>query len=224
MTDVAPVNSVPVMMTVVPPASGPFAGEMPVTVGEPGALYVNSSAGESALVPAGVSTVTSTVPAVPAGETAVIWESESTEKLAAPSEPNMTDVAPVNSVPVMMTVVPPASGPFAGEMPVTVTAALATPIPNTRVSRTIPVITYGNLVIDCYHLSGDFPVIFSLSRKEIRGLKVFLKTGLSPMLQTMSKLFRIVQIRERGMKCQIKNPGGNGMRITVITHLFQCRA
>ena len=82
--------------------------------------YVNSSTGEVALVPPGVVTVTSTVPAVPAGETAVIWVAEVTVKLDAETVPNFTTVAPVNPVPVTVTVVPPATGPDAGVIPVTV--------------------------------------------------------------------------------------------------------
>ena len=76
VTAVAPVNPVPVIVTVVPPATGPDTGVIPVTVGM--GSYVNWSAGEVALVPPGVVTVTSTVPAVPAGETAVMLVAETT--------------------------------------------------------------------------------------------------------------------------------------------------
>src|SRR5208283_830056 len=117
ITAVAPVNPVPVIVTVVPPATGPAAGVIPVTTGT--GSYVNSSAGEVALVPPGVVTVTSTVPAEPAGETAVIWVVEVTVKLDAAVVPNITAVAPVNPVPVIVTVVPPATGPAAGVIPVT---------------------------------------------------------------------------------------------------------
>jgi hypothetical protein len=79
---------------------------------------VNWSAGDVALVPPGVVTVTSTVP-VPAGEIAVILVAESTVKLEALLIPNITVVAPVNPVPVTVTVVPPAAGPAIGEMLVT---------------------------------------------------------------------------------------------------------
>ena len=64
-TVVAPVNPVPVTVTVVPPANGPKAGEIPVMVGT--GTYVNWSAGEVVLVPPGVVTEISTVP-VPAGD------------------------------------------------------------------------------------------------------------------------------------------------------------
>ncbi len=119
-TAVAPVKSVPVRVTDVPPATGPLAGSIPVTTGRTDAArYVNWSAADIVLVPAGVVTVISTVPAEPAGETAVIWISESTVKLAAAEDPNRTAVAPVNSVPVRVTDVPPATGPLGGEIPLT---------------------------------------------------------------------------------------------------------
>ena len=71
------------------------------------------------LVPPGVVTVTSTVPADPAGTVAVSWESESTVKPAAGAGPNDTADAPVNPLPLTVTVVPPATGPDGGEMPLT---------------------------------------------------------------------------------------------------------
>ena len=48
----------------------------------------------------------STVPE-PAGEVAVIWVSELTVKLAELALPNLTAVAPVKLLPVIVTVVPP---------------------------------------------------------------------------------------------------------------------
>ncbi len=116
-TTVAPVNPVPVTVTVVPPANGPAAGATLVIVGT--GSYVNWSAGEVALVPPGVVTVTSTVPAVPAGETAVMLVPETTVTPVAPVRPKST-VAPVNPVPVTVTVVPLATGPDAGATLVTV--------------------------------------------------------------------------------------------------------
>ena len=76
-------------------------------------------------------TRTSAKPAIPpgaAGATAVIWVSESTVKLVAgvwlvPFTvvcTKVTAVAPVNAVPVIVIVVPPAIGPRFGEMLVTV--------------------------------------------------------------------------------------------------------
>ena len=77
-------------------------------------MYVNLSAATPPLVPAGVVTVTSTVP-VPAGDIAVIDEAEATWKLWAGVEPKSTAFAPVNPEPVMVTWVPPPVEPLDGE-------------------------------------------------------------------------------------------------------------
>ena len=69
-----------------------------------------------------MTTVTSTTP-VPAGLVAVICVAELTVKLLAATVPEFTAVAPVRSVPVIVTVVPPAAGPGVGLMPVTLGAA-----------------------------------------------------------------------------------------------------
>jgi hypothetical protein len=74
---------------------------------------VNWSAADVALVPPGVVTVTSTVPA-PAGEVAVICVALLNVNVVAAVAPNFTAVAPVKFVPVMVTTVPPAAGPLAG--------------------------------------------------------------------------------------------------------------
>ena len=66
-------------------------------------------------------TVTSTVP-VPAGEVAVIEVAELMAKLAAAVFPNLTAVAPVKPVPVIVTEVAPVVEPLAGLMLVTVGA------------------------------------------------------------------------------------------------------
>ena len=60
----------------------------------------------------------STVP-VPAGLVAVIWVSESTVISAALVTSKPTVVAPVNPLPVITTVSPPAEDPMVGEIPVT---------------------------------------------------------------------------------------------------------
>jgi hypothetical protein len=71
-------------------------------------------------VPAGVVTVTSTVPEpIPFGETAVIDVAEFTVTLAL-AAPNLTAVAPVKPVPVIVTVVPPLGEPWFGSTFVTV--------------------------------------------------------------------------------------------------------
>ena len=80
---------------------------------------MNWSADDVALVPSGVVTVTSTVP-VPGGAVAVIEVSESAVMVPG-VEPKSTAVAPDRSVPVMVTLVPPAGGPVDGVTPVTVT-------------------------------------------------------------------------------------------------------
>ena len=72
-----------------------------------------------ALVPPGVVTVTSTVPE-PAGDTAVIEVADFTVTLVAALDPNLTSLAPVRLVPVMVTEVPPPPGPLVGETFVTV--------------------------------------------------------------------------------------------------------
>ena len=77
------------------------------------------------LTPPGVVMVMSTMP-LPAGAVAVIWVGLSGVKLIAEALPNWTSVASVRSVPVIVTVVPAASGPDAGLMPVTAGAAWRT--------------------------------------------------------------------------------------------------
>ena len=63
----------------------------------------------------------STMPA-PAGEVAVIEVAELTVKLVALVAPNLTAVAPVKLVPVMVTDVPPVVGPVVGAIDATVGA------------------------------------------------------------------------------------------------------
>ena len=75
------------------------------------------SAGPTGLVPDGVVTRTSTVPAVPAGATAVSDVDEVTVKSVAGAVPKSTASASVNPVPVTLTVVPPAVAPLAGATP-----------------------------------------------------------------------------------------------------------
>ncbi len=67
-------------------------------------------------------TVTSTVAALCAGDVAVIEVALSVVTDAVPA-PNLTVVAPLRLVPVMVTLVPPAVGPDDGLTPVTVGAA-----------------------------------------------------------------------------------------------------
>jgi hypothetical protein len=81
---------------------------------------VKSSAAEVAEVPPGVVTVTSIVPVLPAGEVAVTEVALLTTTPVAALAPKWTAVAPVREVPVMVTLVPPATGPAPGATFVTV--------------------------------------------------------------------------------------------------------
>ncbi len=119
-TAMASVKLVPVILTVVPPDVSPATGLTAVIVGA--VSYVNWSAAEVALVPTGVVTVTSTLPAAPPGAVTVIDVAEAAVMVPA-VVPKLTAVAPVNAVPVRVTVVPPDSGPATGLTPVTLGAA-----------------------------------------------------------------------------------------------------
>jgi hypothetical protein len=110
-TAVAPVKPVPVTVTVVPPPTGPAVGLMAATVGV--ATYENTALDEAADVPAGVVTVTPTFPA-PAGLTAEIIVGLRTLNVVAAAVPNATPVAPAKPAPVIVTSVPPVSGPAFG--------------------------------------------------------------------------------------------------------------
>ena len=70
-------------------------------------------------MPSAFVTVTSTVP-IPAGEVAAIDVALLTVNVVATIPPNLTAVAPVKLLPVMVTGVPPAAEPLAGEIEVTV--------------------------------------------------------------------------------------------------------
>jgi len=69
-----------------------------------------------------VVTVTSTTPALPAGEVAVT-EVALLAVIEPAVAPNVTEVAEMRLVPVMTTLVPPVAGPVVGRMEVTVGAA-----------------------------------------------------------------------------------------------------
>ena len=124
---------------------------MLLIAGAPSATYVKWSAELVELVPPGVVTVTSTVPAAPAGDTAVSDVLLATITPVAEVVPNMTEVAPVRAVPVTVTTVPPAVVPLVGETPETVGAGTATkvnwsaelvalvPLDERTVTSTVPV-------------------------------------------------------------------------------------
>jgi hypothetical protein len=116
---VAPTTKpVPVMVTAVPPPSGPVLGEIPVMTGAP---KMNLSAAEVADVPPPtVVTVRSTVPAASSGEVAVheVVDEQLTEVPAVP--PKLAVVEPTTKlVPVIVTTVPPPTGPTPGVIAVT---------------------------------------------------------------------------------------------------------
>ena len=75
-------------------------------------------------VPLAVVTLTAACPAVPAGEVAVMEVAELTVKEVAAVAPKLTTVAPVKLVPVMVTTVPPATGPVLGAIDVMVGPAV----------------------------------------------------------------------------------------------------
>jgi hypothetical protein len=119
---VAPVTKlVPVMVIAVPPAVDPVLGETLVTVGA--GAYVNPLA-RLALRPLLLVTVTAAVPALPAGVVAVMVVALTTVTLVAAVLPKVTVAPAAKLVPVMVTAVPPASGPPLGEMLVTVGGAM----------------------------------------------------------------------------------------------------
>jgi hypothetical protein len=74
-------------------------------------MAVKTSALTKALVPLGVVTSIPCWPGPCTGETTVIWVEETTVKFVVATPPKWTVVAPVNPVPVMVTVVPPAGRP-----------------------------------------------------------------------------------------------------------------
>ena len=110
----------PVTVTLVAPAVEPVLGSSLVTVG----LNVKRSTHDMTVVAYGVVTLTFTGRAASGGETAVIDVAEVTLKLAAPTEPNSTAVAPVRLVPVMVTVLPPDAGPYLRSISVMVGAGM----------------------------------------------------------------------------------------------------
>jgi len=118
-----------VIVTDCPPAAGPLAALIDVTVGT--APYVYSVF--AALVPPARVTRTLAVPAVPAAVVAVIEVALTTVTPVAATPPIVTPVAPVKSVPVIVTLVPPAIGPLVGLIPLTVgkgtTVATCTALP-----------------------------------------------------------------------------------------------
>jgi hypothetical protein len=77
-------------------------------------------------VPLWVVTVMSTVPATAAGAIAMMEVSEITLNVTAAVPPNETPVAPVKALPMIVTLVPPVTGPDVGVIFVTVGSDAAT--------------------------------------------------------------------------------------------------
>jgi hypothetical protein len=118
-TEESVVNPVPTMVTMVPPVVGPAVGLREVTTGAPN---VNSSPGWlTALVPAGLVTVTSTVPD-PDLVRAEIEVGDPNMTLVPAFEPNLTPESTVKPVPMIVTLVPPAVGTAVGLTEATVGA------------------------------------------------------------------------------------------------------
>ena len=109
---VAPATKLaPVIVTAVPPPVDPVFGKTVLTVGV--ATYVNPLT-RFPLCVSGFITVTVTAPAACAGVVAVIVVPFVTTTFVAAVPPNVT-VAPVTKfVPVIVTAVPPATGPLFG--------------------------------------------------------------------------------------------------------------
>ena len=82
-------------------------------------VYVNLFAAATVLKPPGVFTLTLTDPTACGGEVMVIFLPEFTTRPVPAVVPNVTAVAPVNQVPVIVTIVPPRRVPLAGDTFVT---------------------------------------------------------------------------------------------------------
>jgi hypothetical protein len=129
-TAVAPVNALPVIVTLVP--TGPLVGENDVICGGGAALTTKSVA--LVAVPAGVVTLIGPVCA-PFGTVAVILVGESTVK-AADLLLNFTSVAPVKPVPLIVTTVP--ASPNVGENDVIVGGAPAVTVKLSGLEESVP--------------------------------------------------------------------------------------
>jgi hypothetical protein len=119
---VAPVTKfVPVIVTAVPPEVDPVFGDTLLTVGI--GIYVYPFV-RLPLCPPELVTVTVTAPALPAGVVAVIVVPFTTVTFVAATVPNVTVAPATKFVPVIVTAVPPATGPLLGDTPLTVGDAM----------------------------------------------------------------------------------------------------
>ena len=112
VTEVAPVKSLPLRVTNVPPFVLPDSGNTPVI--EAGVTNVKEA--NVLLGPPPVRTITPKAPAGLRGVIQVIVVSLTTLTLVADFKPNKILLAPLKFVPVIVTLVPPALGPNAGEI------------------------------------------------------------------------------------------------------------
>ena len=102
---------VPVIVTAVPPAVGPLFGLTLLTVGS---RNIGKPIAQTSALTARLVTVTVTAPALPAGVVAVIVVLLTTTTLVAAALPNVTAAPAAKFVPVIVTAVPPATGPLLG--------------------------------------------------------------------------------------------------------------
>ena len=107
----APIKLVPTTVMVVPPKVVPVVGDTLARVGVDDAIYVNAPVLVTG--PLIVFTTTSFKPAVPAGVTAIICDSNLLVMLAK-EPPTSTLVAPSKLLPVIVIVVAPVVGPVTG--------------------------------------------------------------------------------------------------------------
>ena len=112
VTEVAPVKSLPLIVTNVPPFVLPDNGTIPVI--EEGVTKVKEA--NVLLGPPPVRTITPTAPALLRGVLQVSVVSSTTVILVAAALPNIIDVAPVRFVPVIVTIFPPRILPSGGEI------------------------------------------------------------------------------------------------------------
>jgi hypothetical protein len=152
---VAPERFVPVIVMLVPAASGPEEGVTPAIVGA--ATYVKPP--DCVTDPPAVVTTTSCAPAMPAGVFAVMPVADATTLVAA-TPPTVT-VAPERFVPVSRMLVPPVAGPLDGVNPVTVGAATyvkpfaRVAVPPAVVTTTLlgPAVPTGDTAVICVGLT-----------------------------------------------------------------------
>ena len=112
VSEVAPVKSLPLIVTNVPPFVLPDSGKIPVTAA--GVTKVKDE--NIVLGPPPVRTITPTAPALLRGVLQVSVVSSTTVILVAAALPNITDVAAVRFVPVIVTIFPPRILPAGGEI------------------------------------------------------------------------------------------------------------